>query len=111
MKLLLPFHKNNFERPMLMAIWNENQAIIEVLFEHCKVPSSTDMKHLSSKIWKFTNYSWSYYAAIYGKVESLQKLIVLENKSPLPSMRAQQFLYLAEFIQRGSDLNTRYVFM
>ena len=107
-KLLLPFHKDNFERPMLMAIWNENQAIIEVLFEHCKVPSSKDMKHLSSKIWKFTNYSWSYYAAIYGKDEALQKLIVLENKSPLPSSRGKQFLYLSEVIQRVSDLDIRY---
>ena len=109
-KMLLPFYKDKFERPMLLAIWNENNGIIEVLFDQCKVPSSQDMKHLSIKSWKYTYYSWSYYAAIYGKVKAFQKLIALEDKSPVPSLQEEQFLYLSEIIQRGLTLSKRYVY-
>ena len=109
-KVLLPFYRGNLERPMLLAIYNDRQKVIEVLFDHCKIPASPDMKKLSSNNWKYTNYSWSYYAAVFGKYKILQEFIVLEGKSPLPSSEEEQFLFLSEIILRGSENIKRYVY-
>ena len=102
-KVLLPFYKGNLERPMLLAIYNENQAVIEILFDQCKIPSCQDMKYLDAKSWMYTNYSWSYYAAIYGKYKTLQEFIALEGRSPLPYAEEKQFSFLSEIILRGSQ--------
>ena len=102
-KILIPFYTGNLERPMLLAIYNENQAVIEILFDHCKSPSCQDMKYLDAKSWMYTNYSWSYYAAIYGKYKTLQEFIVLEGRSPLPYAEEEQFSFLSEIIIRGSQ--------
>ena len=109
-KVLLPFYKGNLERPMLLAIYNDRQKVIEVLFDHCKIPASPDMKKLSSNNWKYTNYSWSYYAAVFGKYKTLQEFIALEGQSPLPSSEEEQFLFLSEIILRGSEKIKRYVY-
>ena len=110
LKKVLPFYEGSLELPMLKAICNEKQANVEFLFDQCKVPNSQEMKYLSIKSWKYTNYSWSYYAAIYGNFKILQTLIVLEGKSPLPLLHDEQFLFLSEIIHRGSTLFTRYFY-
>ena len=92
-KILLPYYKN-LDSPMKLAIRYNNEEIIEILFDHCKVPSSRQLSDLS-------NCSWTYYAAIHGKDLALQKLIALEKKSPLPSSD-EQFSYLSDIITKAS---------
>ena len=79
---------------MKLAIRYNNEEMIEILFDHCKVPSSRQLSDLS-------NCSWTYHAAIHGKDLALLKLIALEKKSPLPSL-AEQFSYLSDVITKAS---------
>ena len=92
-KILLPYYKN-LESSMKLAIRFNNEEMIEILFDHCKVPSSRQLFNLS-------NRSWTFFAAIHGKELALQKLISLEKKSPLPSL-AEQFSYLSDVITKAS---------
>ena len=92
-KILLPYYKN-LDSPMKLAIRDNNEKMIEILFDHCKVPSSRQLSDLS-------NCSWTYHAAILGKDLALQKLIALEKKSPLPSSD-EQFSYLSDIITKAS---------
>ena len=86
---------------MKLAIRFNNEEMIEILFYHCKVPSSRQLFNLS-------NRSWTFFAAIHGKELALQKLISLEKKSPLPSL-AEQFSYLSDVITKASDAVERNV--
>ena len=97
-KALLPFYKD-LEKLMTHAITIENEELIEILFEHIKVPSSSEMNLVFDKSWKC---HWSFYAAMNGKDKAFQKLIILEVENILPPKREEQFLYLSEFIQKGS---------
>ena len=92
-KILLPYYKN-LDSPMKLAIRDNNEKMIEILFDHCKVPSSRQLSDLS-------NCSWTYHAAIHGKDLALQKLIALEKKSPLPSLE-EQFSYFSDIIMKAS---------
>ena len=104
-KILLPRY-DDLDRPMKLAISKDNEDIIEILFDKCKVPSSQELSNLSINSWSST---WTYKAAIYGKDKALQKLITLEKKNPLPSSLEDQFSYLLEVIQKGSAVIERYV--
>ena len=92
-KILLPYYKN-LESSMKLAIRLNNEEMIEMLFDQCKVPSSRQLYNLS-------NRSWTFFAAVHGKEFALQKLISLEKKSPLPSL-AEQFSYLSDVITKAS---------
>ena len=104
-KILLPYYKD-LDRPMKLAISKDNEEIIEMLFDKCKVPSSHTMSNLSVNSWSST---WTYKAAIHGKDKALQKLIDLEKKNPLPTSLEDQFSYFLEIIQKGSAVLKRYV--
>ena len=92
-KILLPYYKN-LESSMKLAIRLNNEEMIEMLFDQCKVPSSRQLYNLS-------NRSWTFFAAVHGKEFALQKLISLEKKSPLPSL-AEQFSYLSDVMTKAS---------
>ena len=57
------------------------------------------MNLVFDKSWKCR---WSFYAAMNGKDKAFQKLIILEVENILPPKPEEQFLYLSEFIQKGS---------
>ena len=104
-KILLP-HYEDLDRPMKLAISKDNEDIIEIFFDKCKVPRSQELSNLSINSWRST---WTYKAAIQGKDKALEKLISLEKKNPLPSSPEDQFSYLLEVIQKGSAVMERYV--
>ena len=97
-KALIPFYKD-LDKLMTHAITIENEELIEILFEHSKVPSSSEMNLVFDKSWK---RRWSFYAAMKRKDKAFQKLIILEVESILPPKLEEQYQYLSEFMQKGS---------
>ena len=120
-KMLIPFYlklqENNLisymfselEKSLALAISNGNIEMIEILYHHCRDPSSQVMNLRFDESLRRLKLTWTFYAAINGMEKSLQKLIDLEKKNPLPSNLEDQCSYLSGIFRIGKFNSNRWV--